>query len=273
MIRISGLTTSNKFLRDSVLHKMNLFTHGDSNTYGSELVENKPWPVLLSNKLECDVENFAKPGFSNDRIIRDTIGYVTNNLNKSDNLIVIIGFTEMSRTEFFSDELKSWISIETGNINNERIPYSKEYYTKFHSFVSDGILFWQKVLLLQSFLKLYKIKYIFFSCFRDSLIEKYFFNNNLVPKHLKVLESDSISAKTKYKKYEKELSSRVQYLNKNILSQIDESKFVGLREAYTIYNFEKNKKCLRGQYGHLLEDGHINWSNHLYDNYVQNYGD
>ena len=108
---------------------MNLFTHGDSNTYGSELVENKPWPVLLSNKLECDVENFAKPGFSNDRIIRDTIGYVTNNLNKSDNLIVIIGFTEMSRTEFFSDELKSWISIETGNINNERIPYSKEYYT------------------------------------------------------------------------------------------------------------------------------------------------
>jgi hypothetical protein len=251
---------------------MNLFTHGDSNTYGSELVENKPWPVLLSNKLECDVENMAKPGYSNNRIIRETLEYVINNIDNYKEMIVILGFTEQSRTEFFSDELKSWVSIETGNIHKDgNIKYSSEYYKIFHSFVYDSIMFWQNVLMVQSFLENYNIKYLFFSCFRDSLMERFYLYNKTIPDHLKILDSDSEAAINKYNSYMEGLDDRIKYLNIKILNHINNSKFVGLDDAYTMYNYDLNKNCDKGQFGHLLGEGHENWSNHLYDKLITVY--
>ena len=89
------------------MNKIHLFTNGDSNTYGSELLTNNSWPVMLSKKLNCTVDNYAFPGSSNDKIVRETTDYVVNNLNNADNLIVVLGFTEMSRIELFSDESKS----------------------------------------------------------------------------------------------------------------------------------------------------------------------
>ena len=64
------------------MDKIHLFTNGDSNTYGSELLTNNSWPVMLSKKLNCTVDNYAFPGSSNDKIIRETTDYVVNNLNK-----------------------------------------------------------------------------------------------------------------------------------------------------------------------------------------------
>ena len=101
------------------MNKIQLFTNGDSNTFGSELLTNNSWPVMLSKKLNCTVDNYAFPGSSNDKIIRETTDYVVNNLNNADNLIVVLGFTEMSRIEFFSDELNSWIQIANAHIDAE----------------------------------------------------------------------------------------------------------------------------------------------------------
>ena len=254
------------------MNKIQLFTNGDSNTFGSELLTNNSWPVMLSKKLNCTVDNYAFPGSSNDKIIRETTDYVVNNLNNADNLIVVLGFTEMSRIELFSDELNSWIQIAHAHINSEdKIKYSKLYYKTLHSFVYDSVMFWQKTLLLQSFLEYYKVKYLFFSCFKDSLIERFYLYNKNIPSHLETKDFDSNRAIKKYKSYIKGLSSRIEYLNKNILNQINEDKFIGLKNAYTMYSLDINKDIPKGQFGHLLEEGHENWAIHLYNKYKNIY--
>ena len=252
------------------MDKIHLFTNGDSNTFGSELLTNNSWPVILSKKLNCTVDNYAIPGSSNDKIIRETIDYVVNNLNNADNLIVVLGFTEMSRIELFSDESNSWIQI-ANNDGGDKIKYSKLYYKTLHSFVYDSVMFWQKTLLLQSFLEYYKVKYLFFSCFKDSLIERFYLYNKNIPSHLETKDFDSNRAIKKYKSYIKGLSSRIEYLNKNILNQIKEDKFIGLKNAYTMYSLDINKDIPKGQFGHLLEEGHENWAMHLYDKYKKIY--
>jgi len=252
------------------MDKIHLFTNGDSNTFGSELLTNNSWPVMLSKKLSCTVDNYAIPGSSNDKIIRETIDYVVNNLNNADNLIVVLGFTEMSRIELFSDESNSWIQI-ANNDGGDKIKYSKLYYKTLHSFIYDSVMFWQKTLLLQSFLEHYKVKYLFFSCFKDSLIERFYLYNKNIPSHLETKDFDSNRAIKKYKSYIKGLSSRIEYLNKNILNQINEDKFIGLKNAYTMYSLDINKDIPKGQFGHLLEEGHENWAMHLYDKYKKIY--
>ena len=252
------------------MDKIHLFTNGDSNTFGSELLTNNSWPVMLSKKLNCTVDNYAIPGSSNDKIIRETIDYVVNNLNNADNLIVVLGFTEMSRIELFSDESNSWIQI-ANNDGGDKIKYSKLYYKTLHSFVYDSVMFWQKTLLLQSFLEHYKVKYLFFSCFKDSLIERFYLYNKNIPSHLETKDFDSNRAIKKYKSYIKGLSSRIEYVNKNILNKINEDKFIGLKNAYTMYSLDINKDIPKGQFGHLLEEGHENWAMHLYDKYKKIY--
>jgi hypothetical protein len=176
----------------------------------------------------------------------------------------------MSRIELFSDESNSWIQI-ANNDGGDKIKYSKLYYKTLHSFVYDSVMFWQKTLLLQSFLEHYKVKYLFFSCFKDSLIERFYLYNKNIPSHLETKDFDSNRAIKKYKSYIKGLSSRIEYLNKNILNQINEDKFIGLKNAYTMYSLDINKDIPKGQFGHLLEEGHENWAMHLYNKYKNIY--
>jgi hypothetical protein len=75
---------------------MNLYTIGDSFTYGDELPDrSKAWPYLVAKALGYTVDNLAQPGASNDYIVRTTVNY----LNTHTPDLVIIGWTIEDRLE------------------------------------------------------------------------------------------------------------------------------------------------------------------------------
>ena len=57
---------------------MLLYTIGDSFTYGVELdkPEKQAWPRLVADRLGYKLVNLAKPGASNDYIIRTTVEFL-----------------------------------------------------------------------------------------------------------------------------------------------------------------------------------------------------
>ena len=60
---------------------MNLYTIGDSFTYGDELPDrSKAWPYLVAKALGYTVDNLAQPGASNDYIVRTTVNYLNTQI-------------------------------------------------------------------------------------------------------------------------------------------------------------------------------------------------
>ena len=76
---------------------MRLYTVGDSFTYGQELSNpsEQSWPHVLGKMLGYTVDNHARPGASNDYIVRQTVEYLEQ--NQPD--LVIIGWTIEDRIE------------------------------------------------------------------------------------------------------------------------------------------------------------------------------
>jgi len=73
-----------------------LFTIGDSFTYGSELDDvRNAWPHLLGKTLGYTVDNYAKPGASNDYMVRTTVEYLDAHTPN----LVIIAWTTPDRLE------------------------------------------------------------------------------------------------------------------------------------------------------------------------------
>ena len=76
---------------------MLLYTIGDSFTYGAELDEPKKqaWPRLVADRLGYKLVNLAKPGASNDYIIRTTVEFLETRTPD----IAIIAWTTPDRLE------------------------------------------------------------------------------------------------------------------------------------------------------------------------------
>lgn len=95
---------------------MILFTSGCSYTYGEELNnKNDSWPYVLGNMLEVDeVINKGICSGSNDYILRTTTEFVINNLDKIDEIIIVLGWTSDIRWEIFIDEYNAFAQIKLG---------------------------------------------------------------------------------------------------------------------------------------------------------------
>jgi lysophospholipase L1-like esterase len=75
---------------------VNLYTIGDSFTYGDELPDrSKAWPCLVAEELGYTVDNLAQPGASNDYIVRTTVEYLDTHTPD----LVIIAWTTPDRLE------------------------------------------------------------------------------------------------------------------------------------------------------------------------------
>ena len=76
---------------------MLLYTIGDSFTYGTELdePEKQAWPRLVADRLGYKLVNLAKPGASNDYIIRTTVEFLETRTPD----IAIIAWTTPHRLE------------------------------------------------------------------------------------------------------------------------------------------------------------------------------
>ena len=138
-----------------------LYTNGCSFTYGAEL-DNRElrYGHLLANKLGCEYYvDDSLNGSGNDRILRTTLDYLQDpNINLED-LCVVIGWSGISRKEFFVNDI-GWHTITpTGIGSNELI---NTYYTYLQSVQQDNLNFYYQTLLLQMWLEKKNVKYFMF---------------------------------------------------------------------------------------------------------------
>ena len=66
---------------------------------GCENLKEDRFSKLLSDKLQCKEINLSKSGGSNDRMIRVTYQWVKENIDKVDETLFIMGFTELFRMD------------------------------------------------------------------------------------------------------------------------------------------------------------------------------
>tara|TARA_R100000008_G_C3538551_1_gene143482 strand:+ start:87 stop:854 length:768 start_codon:yes stop_codon:yes gene_type:complete len=160
-------------------NKKILVSHGDSFTHGVgfKLVEGKsiridlerPWPILLSEKYNMECINFGKEGISNATIARDLLYYFSTTKNNFEDLVVVVGWTNPSREDFYEKESNTWTT--QSNFNDQQT--LKDYVTYWKTFENDHIKTIIGRLAIQSYLKLHNIPYLFFDTFRYQVEEKY----------------------------------------------------------------------------------------------------
>jgi|TARA_Y100000310_G_scaffold205828_1_gene206183 hypothetical protein len=154
-----------------------LFTNGDSWTWGQGLQEDQPdgkprgqWPDVLGKKMKSEVINLAECGSSNERICRTTIQWICDNQEKIKDTFFIIGWTISDRWEWWDNFEQDWIKCYAhhgGDTLTYRMP--KKWWTKFYTRffdINNGIYkSTLQMVILQTFLKYNKCKYLFFQGF------------------------------------------------------------------------------------------------------------
>ena len=163
---------------------MYLIANGCSHTSGAEIeyltqdsCYNKAWPQHLSNKLNAESINLARSGASCKRIIRTTINCVGNLLLKGvkpNELFVIVLWPGPYRTEIYQDILKDdelwkgWVPLCVGNDKQYKEHYSRAVFNYYKAWVTTtldpkaaNIEYYNNIILLQGYLKSFKINYLF----------------------------------------------------------------------------------------------------------------
>jgi lysophospholipase L1-like esterase len=155
---------------------MRLLTVGDSFTYGEELSNlNNAWPYLLGNKLGYTVDNLAKPGSGNTRMIRHAVEQI-NNYD-----LIIIAWSHFARTEL-ADE-NGFYDIWPGCSTLPHKEFSSwrseviNYYSKHHNYQYLYNQYLINIILIQQYLKFNNKKYIMLDTFGNNNYRK---NNTVV---------------------------------------------------------------------------------------------
>jgi hypothetical protein len=236
---------------------MILLCNGCSHTSGAELeypqqgtCYEKAWGKHLANHLNCDYENLAISGASNNRIIRTTykwlFEYVRSGKDPKD-LFVVIMWPGVHRTEVhFSKKFEfnyddRWVPIVVGNdtMYKENFPKSLYNYYKSWTVFTDQTMavtdYFNSILNLQNMFFRYKIKYLFI-------------NAVMIPS----IESD------KYNCYK---------------IHVNKDRFIGLDnpdEAYTIHAGASGQKIspysVESGFNSHYDEGAMKWyAQHLFD--------
>lgn len=205
---------------------MKLLTVGDSFTFGEELKNvNTAWPFLLAEKIGYTVNNLARPGSGNTRMVRHCVEQ-SNNYD-----IIIIAWSHFARTEI-ADE-NGFYDIWPGCSTLPHKEYSQwrseiiNYYSRHYN---DEYLYKQyllNIILLQQYLKANNKKYIMVDSFGNH------------QSNLRTVDS-----------------------NKNLLGQIDSTYYLGWPNQSMM---EWTFRCSKGSGGHFLEDGHNIVANKIYE--------
>jgi hypothetical protein len=152
---------------------MKILLNGDSNMAGEELTDvNQSLGYQFCHMLNGQPINIALTGASNDRIYETTIDYINN--NEID--FVLIGWSEMSRLQWFTTAEGYPHFYEINNLGVGRQPLPTEYqarYDHWKRFMADNnefrrimSLYWrEKIYNLHSLLTYKKIPHLFFHSF------------------------------------------------------------------------------------------------------------
>ena len=137
---------------------MTLLTNGCSFTWGAELDDRElRFGRLLSNKLDCNLVDLSENGSSNERILRTTFDYLNNSDVNLNELIVVIGWSGISRTEYFTS---GWVKMTPTMIGTNEV--ATNYYSYMQSEQQDNLKFYNQVLLLQLWLEKHNVRYFMF---------------------------------------------------------------------------------------------------------------
>jgi hypothetical protein len=248
---------------------MILFTNGCSFTCGTELEnpEKDAWPYKLKILLKTkNLINFAKPGASNDYIVRSTCNFIINNLKNLNNIFFIIGLTVHDRFEIYNYEQSQYNDIivygdETKyNLHNYDatiINYINKYFKNNINLYINKI---NNIITLYLIFKHFNIKYLFFEAIEDTskyLNLKYInFINDLTINNL-----INIKNKLNNMLYETYINQLILYKQINIRNFITNISFK---------NFCVKNKYSFGPYGHPLEEAHQAWAEYLYKYIMDN---
>ena len=150
---------------------MKLLAVGDSFTYGEELSDlNNAWPYLLGNKLGYTVNNLAKPGSGNTRMIRHAVEQIDNYD------LIIIAWSHFARTELADENGFYDIWPECSTLPHKEFSSWRSdvinYYSKHHN---DQYLYNQyliNIILIQQYLKFNNKKYIMLNTFGNNRYRK-----------------------------------------------------------------------------------------------------
>ena len=137
---------------------MTLLTNGCSFTWGAELNDRElRFGRLLSKKLDCNLVDLSENGSSNERILRTTFDYLNNSDVNLNELIVVIGWSGISRTEYFTS---GWVKMTPTMIGTNEV--ATNYYSYMQSEQQDNLKFYNQVLLLQLWLEKNNVRYFMF---------------------------------------------------------------------------------------------------------------
>lgn len=265
---------------------MILYTCGCSFTYGDELIDKQTaWPYLLKKMLNFDeIINTAICSASNDYIQRNIINFILQNIDKINDLFLVIGWTSdirfegyidypiqtyvqlkldryvqynhMSKCNIYSrDELKNIISdVIQQNYNkisnNFLMCFKSNIYFNYYNKL-------KQILLTHYFLKSFNIKHLFF----NSLIESVETTNQKYGKNLIIRQSiqkifhDYLFEKNKKTNQMMLLLKEIQLIEKEISKD-----FYILNPSMEEYT----KNYPIGINKHPLEEGHEVWAKFLY---------
>jgi hypothetical protein len=175
-----------------------LIVAGDSWTYGSEIRDPKLpqrvndwdepndayripriWPTKLGNHIGAEeVINLSYPAASNDRIVRNLVGWLTQEYiapkKPTDELFVIVGFTSPERKDFYYREPKAngnhfWFTLWP----MWKHKYPQTALNKFSELYAEYLWnpeeythrYLNQVFYLQTLFERYNIKHMFFQAF------------------------------------------------------------------------------------------------------------
>jgi|TARA_Y100001938_G_C8093282_1_gene436474 hypothetical protein len=125
------------------------------------------WSKLLSKKLEIEEINEAQHGGSNDRIIRMTMDWCSNNKSKLKDTLFVIGWTSFNRFEFWDNFLNRFVQVSNGEpTHNDRDDkrlqlYVNQYWKERHNDLETYDKLLRKVISLQSFFKSNNLSFLF----------------------------------------------------------------------------------------------------------------
>jgi lysophospholipase L1-like esterase len=208
---------------------MNLFTAGDSFTYGEELEDRtSAWPQQLANQINYQLINLASPAASNDKILRTTFEHLLTHTPD----LVVIGWSNIGRSEY-ADEFgyyDVWPGYQGNLFRRDNTLWREElveYISRYHNIESINRKFLQQVILLQKYLESCKIQYVMLNIVQNEYYK------------LKKFPGQEL--------YEQ---------------QVNRDTFLGFDDSGMI---EWVEGCKKGPGGHFLEDGHQIVADRIYE--------
>ena len=147
---------------------------GDSFTYGEEL-ENREetcWIHIVARELGVELKNAARPGCSNDYIIKKLMREILSESYQPN--LIIIGWTSVSRIEQADCEMGVWDSWPGRKlVGNNKGSFREElikYRTMYNNENWEHRRWLRQLLLVQDFCKARNIDFRFVNTFRNQHI-------------------------------------------------------------------------------------------------------